>query len=185
MFLVLFISGGTLLCGLLSFAGVTAVIVRIVMGLLPTGFEVVSFWKSVAVMMLVTLITAVMHLIEITLWAVVFMMCGEMATFEMAFYFSAENYTALGYENLLMSGQWRILGPLEAINGLLLIGLSTAGMFAILNRLIENRLRRQGGYWSEGPEKRPSMSDCAGVPAATVNRRGYDFGRESLADVEH
>ena len=89
-----------------------------------------------------------MHLIAIALWAIVYVLCGEMATFETALYFSAENYTALGYGDLVLSERWRILGPLEAINGLLLIGLSTAGMFAVLNRMIANRLRRKSALTS-------------------------------------
>jgi hypothetical protein len=40
-----------------------------------------------------------------------------MATFETAFYFSAQNYTALGYGDVVLSQRWRLLGPLEAING--------------------------------------------------------------------
>jgi len=68
------------------------------------------------------------------------LLVGEMSTFEKAFYYSAENYTALGYGDIILSDQWRLLGPLEAINGLLLFGLSTAVMFAILSRLIASRL---------------------------------------------
>jgi hypothetical protein len=101
-------------------------------------------------MMIVTLITAVAHLIQIALWALVYLLCGEMATFETAFYFSAQNYTALGYGDVALSPRWRLLGPLEAINGLLLFGLSTAVMFAVLSRLITNRLRHQHGHRSEG-----------------------------------
>jgi hypothetical protein len=74
-------------------------------------------------MMIVTLITAVAHLIQIALWALVYLLYGEMATFETAFYFSAQNYTALGYGDVVLSQRWRLLGPLEAINGLLLFGL--------------------------------------------------------------
>jgi hypothetical protein len=103
-------------------------------------------------MMLVTLITAVMHLIETALWAVVFVLCGEMVSFETAFYFSAVNYTALGYGDILLSPRWRLLGPLEAINGLLLFGLSTAVMFAVLSRLVTNRLRHQHGDRSKEAE---------------------------------
>src|SRR5439155_18484061 len=105
------------------------------------------------VMMLVTLITALMHLIEIALWAIVFLLCGEMATFETAFYFSAQNYTALGYGDIALSARWRLLGPLEAINGLLLFGLSTAVMFAVMSHLIANRLRHQLGQ--QGEEELP------------------------------
>jgi hypothetical protein len=73
-------------------------------------------------------------------------MVGESSTFESAFYFSAENYTALGYGDIVLSDRWRLLGPLEAINGLLLFGLSTAVMFAIMSRLITNRLHFHMGH---------------------------------------
>jgi hypothetical protein len=129
-----------------------AIIVGVVQRVLSGGHGDPGFWKSVAVMMIVTLITAVAHLIQIALWALFYLTCGEMATFETAFYFSAQNYTALGYGDVVLSQRWRLLGPLEAINGLLLFGLSTAVMFGVLSRLITNRLRRQHGHRSEGQE---------------------------------
>jgi hypothetical protein len=61
------------------------------------------------------------------------------------FYFSAQNYTALGIGDVVLSERWRLLGPLEAMNGLLLFGLSTAVMFAVLSRLITHRLRHEQG----------------------------------------
>ena len=133
--------------------------VGVVERVLSGGHSVPGFWKSVAVMMIVTLITAVAHLIQIALWALVYLLCGEMATFETAFYFSAQNYTALGYGDVVLSQRWRLLGPLEAINGLLLFGLSTAVMFAVLSRLITNRLRHQHGHWSEGQESLSGNQD--------------------------
>jgi hypothetical protein len=147
MFQPLLISAGVLSCSVLCYAMTVAIIVGLVERVLRAGDP--GFWKNVAVMMIVTLITAVAHLIQIALWALVYLLCGEMATFEMAFYLSAENYTALGYGDILLSEQWRLLGPLEAINGLLLFGLSTAVMFAVLSHLIGNRLRRQIGTMGE------------------------------------
>ena len=114
-------------------------------------------------MMIVTLITAVTHLIEIALWAIVLLLCGEMATFETAFYVSAENYTALGYGDIVLSGRWRLLGPLEAVNGLLLFGLSTAVMFAVLNRLITNRLRHQHDHRHD--HRSDGQESLAGKPS--------------------
>ena len=145
MFLTLLISAGVLSCSLLSYAMTVAIIVGVVEQVLSGGHSVPGFWKSVAVMMIVTLITAVAHLIQIALWALVYLLCGEMATFETAFYFSAQNYTALGYGDVVLSQRWRLLGPLEAINGLLLFGLSTAVMFAVLNRLVTERLGHGAG----------------------------------------
>jgi hypothetical protein len=141
MFLILLISAGTLACSLVCFAAATAAVVGTVVRLLPGAGADVGFWKGVGVMMVVTLITGVMHLVEICLWATVHLVCGETATFETALYLSAQNYTALGYGDLVLAERWRLLGPLEALNGLLLIGLSTAGTFVILNRLIPQCVR--------------------------------------------
>jgi hypothetical protein len=105
-------------------------------------------------MMIVSLVTALVHLIEIALWAVVILACAEVSTFDNAFYCSAENYTALGYGDILFSERWRLLGPLEAINGLLLFGLSTAVMFAVMSRLIATRLHLQPGHLVEATETR-------------------------------
>jgi hypothetical protein len=149
MFLPLLISAGVLTCSVLCYAMAVAIIVGLVERVLRGGRGDPGFWKSVAVMLIVNLITAVAHLIPIALWALVYLLCGEMATFETAFYFSAQNYTALGYGDVVLSQRWRLLGPLEAINGLLLFGLSTAVMFAVLSRLITNRLRHQHGHQSE------------------------------------
>jgi hypothetical protein len=149
MFLSLLVGMGVLLASLLSYGMATNLIVRVVVHLIRRGYTGLGFWKNVAVMIVVTLITAVAHLTQIALWAVALLMSGEMATFEKAFYFSAQNYTALGYGDLGLSEQWRLLGPLEAINGLLLFGLSTAVMFAVMSHLIMNRLRFQFGRLAE------------------------------------
>jgi Ion channel len=151
MFLVFLVGTGVLLGSLLSYGMATAVIVHLLVRLIRAGFTGLGFWKNVAVMMIVALVTAAAHLIQIALWAVVFVMCGEIATFEKALYFSAENYTALGYGDIVLSERWRLLGPLEAINGLLLFGLSTALMFAVMSRLITNRFRFQLGDLGEIP----------------------------------
>ena len=136
----LLIGFGTLLVCLLAYALATAFILHLVVSLIRKGYAGRSLWKNITVMTIVTLLTAAGHLIQIAIWAITLLLVGEMSTFEKAFYYSAENYTALGYGDIILSDQWRLLGPLEAINGLLLFGLSTAVMFAILSRLIASRL---------------------------------------------
>ncbi len=146
MFLALLLGIGMLLASLLFYAMATVSIVHLVARLIRTSYTGLWFWKNVAVMMVVTLVTAAAHLTQIALWALAFLMVGEISTFETAFYFSAQNYTSLGYGDIVLSGRWRLLGPLEAVNGLLLFGVSTALMFAVLSRLIVNRLRSQLGH---------------------------------------
>jgi hypothetical protein len=149
MFPALLVGAGMLLASLLCHGMATTLIVHLVVRLIRAGYTGLGFWKNVAVMMIVSLVAAAAHLLQIALWAVAFLVVGEMSTFETAFYFSAENYTALGYGDIVLSDRWRLLGPLEAINGLLFFGLSTAGMVAVLSRLVTNRLRLQLGHLGE------------------------------------
>src|SRR5262245_31353595 len=99
---------GMLLINLLSYAMGTALIVKLVVRLHRKGYTGLAFWKNVATMMIVSLITALLHLIQMALWALAILLCGETSTFENAFYCSAQNYTALGYGYLIsgIRGGW-------------------------------------------------------------------------------
>jgi hypothetical protein len=98
-----------------------------------------TFWKDMGVVMRTILYAFVAHLIEIALWAVLFVICGEFSDFATAYYHSAVNYTSLGYGDLIMSPTWKLLGPLETADGMLLFGVSTAMIFAVIQRLVETR----------------------------------------------
>jgi hypothetical protein len=147
-----------LFCSLLSYGLAMHLIVRVVVRLIRSGPSSLGFWRSIAAMAIVTLIMTAAHLTQIALWAVAFLLCGLISTFEMAFYFSAQNYTALGYGDIQLSERWRLLGPLESINGLLFFGLSTAVLFAIMSQLIANRLRTETGYPSKVAGNREPLS---------------------------
>ncbi len=136
----LLVGTGVFLVSVVCYAMTTTLVVNLGLHLIRTGL---GFWTSVPIMMIVSLLTAAAHLVQIALWAVVYLMCGEIASFPRAFYCSAQNYTALGYGDVHLSERWQLLGPLEAVNGLLLFGLSTAIMFAVLSRLVSNRLHRE------------------------------------------
>ena len=98
-----------------------------------------NFWIDVAIVALAISFVFVAHLIEIALWAVLFVICGEFPEFGPAYYHSAVNYTTLGYGDVIMTPSWRLLGPLEAANGMLMFGVSTAMIFAVIQRLIQDR----------------------------------------------
>jgi len=89
-----------------------------------------------AIVALVVSFAFAAHLVEIALWAVLLVVCGEFPGFANAFYHSAVNYSTLGYGDLLMTPSWRLLGPLEAANGALMFGFSTAMVFAVIQRLV-------------------------------------------------
>jgi hypothetical protein len=139
MLSALLLGTGLLLVSLMSFAVAIALVVRLMSRVIRTSYSGESFWKNVAIMLVITVVMAAAHLIEIALWAAAFRAISEISTFEKAFYFSAQNYTTLGYGDVVLTDPWRLLGPLEAINGVLLFGLSTAVMFSALSRLVAAR----------------------------------------------
>jgi Ion channel len=98
-----------------------------------------GFWPDVTIVSVAISIALVAHLLEIGVWSALFMLCGEFGAFATAYYHSAVNYTTLGYGDLIMTPRWRLLGPLEAATGMLMFGVSTAIVFAVIQRLIYSR----------------------------------------------
>jgi hypothetical protein len=86
------------------------------------------------------------HLIQAALWALVYMLLPgitEFETFEKSMYFSLVTFTTLGYGEITISSANRMLAGLEAINGITLIGWSTAVMFAIFQQLIKKSVKNK------------------------------------------
>jgi hypothetical protein len=149
MLMLLIVATVLLFSSLLVYGTAMHLIVLVVVVLIRSGSRELGFWKSTAVMAVVTAIMAAAHLTQIAMWAAAFLLCGQVSSFETALYLSAQSYTALGYGDVLLSERWRLLGPLEAVNGLLFFGLSTAVLFAIMSRLIADRLRTETASQTE------------------------------------
>jgi hypothetical protein len=79
-----------------------------------------------------------LHLIQIGLWAVVFWRARELPTLETAVYFSLATYTTIGFGDVVLGPGWRVLSGIEGLTGLLLVGWSTAFVFAVVNRMYEH-----------------------------------------------
>jgi len=94
-----------------------------------------------ATLAVVAIFVSTGHLIQVGIWALVFLALGEFDGFRNAFYHSAVNFTTLGYGDIVMSEQWRLLGALEAGSGILMFGVSTALFFALISRLLERRIK--------------------------------------------
>ena len=99
----------------------------------------VEFWTDVVIVAGVILLALIAHLVDIAIWAVLYDACGEFTGFAPAFYHSAMNYTSLGYGDVVMSVSWKLFGPLEAADGLLMFGVTTAMIFAVIQRLFQTR----------------------------------------------
>ena len=106
---------------------------------LRLGRAGVLFWRDVGIVAGVTLVALAAHLIAVTTWALVFTLCGEFSELSPALYHSGMNYTTLGDSDTVMSPSWRLLASLEAANGMLMFGVSTAMLFAVIQRLFQTR----------------------------------------------
>ncbi len=67
------------------------------------------------------------------------MSLGEFQDFGTAFYHSAVNFTSLGYGDIVMSEEWRLLGALEAANGVLMFGITAGLVIAVLTSNVDRR----------------------------------------------
>ena len=83
----------------------------------------------------VALVFLIGHLLQSASWAALFVWLGEFSAFHTAFYHSMVNFTSLGYGDIVMSEQWRLLGALEAANGLLMFSLTAGGLLALMTKL--------------------------------------------------
>jgi voltage-gated potassium channel Kch len=92
-----------------------------------------------ALLILVFFIVIVLHLLETALWASFYYWQSLFPDFETSLYFSLTSYTTIGFGDVVLPQKWRLLGAMEGISGVLLCGLSTAFIFAVVNLLFRMR----------------------------------------------
>lgn len=82
--------------------------------------------RSLVVLLLVILALTALHGVEIWLYAIVYLLIGAIGDLRDAVYFSTITYGAIGYSDALMADRWRLVSAIEGINGIIMIGWSTA-----------------------------------------------------------
>lgn len=97
-------------------------------------------WPIARLLMSVTWLLILIHVAEITLWALVYLWTGCLPDAESAFYFSGVTYTTIGYGDLVLPKPWRMLGPVEGLTGILMCGLSAGLFFALVSRIYAPQL---------------------------------------------
>ena len=101
-------------------------------------FESPYVVRRVGLLLFLFMFIVLLHLIQIALWAVVFWRAVELPTLEAALYFSITTYTTVGFGDVVLGPGWRLLAGIEGLTGLILVGWSTAFVFAIVNRMYEH-----------------------------------------------
>jgi hypothetical protein len=89
------------------------------------------------IMVVASLAMALLHHLEAAVWAAVHLGLGVLADWDTGIYFSIVTMTTVGYGDVILSGDWRLLAAFQAMTGMLVFGLSAAFLFAILQH-----------YWS-------------------------------------
>ncbi len=125
--------------------GVTVLIHAVCLEGIITAWRAVSIeievrWRAIALSLTIIGIFAA-HVIEIWVWAIFYFFVEEIQTWESALYFSTTSFTTVGYGDLTLSEEWRLLGSIEAINGMILFGWSTAFIFAGVRRIYTHLYR--------------------------------------------
>jgi voltage-gated potassium channel Kch len=86
--------------------------------------------RNIGILSVVMMVMLVANIIQMAIWATLFMIIGEFDEFAKALYFSSVTFATLGYGDVVLSEQWRLLSGVEAANGILMFGVSTAVMTA-------------------------------------------------------
>jgi hypothetical protein len=99
-----------------------------------------TFWPWTWVFIRLAGWMVLLHLSEITVWALFYVGMHAMPELQPALYFSAVTYTTTGYGDLVLPKEWQLVGAVEALTGILMCGWSTGFFFAVVSRLFTARV---------------------------------------------
>ena len=91
----------------------------------------------IAVMIPTVSVLMATHALEVVMWAWIYALVDAAPVDAHLVYFAFVNYTTLGYGDIVPVERWRLLGPMTAMNGVLMFGWSTAVIFEVLRKTME------------------------------------------------
>lgn len=92
-------------------------------------------FKFAVVMAITSLLATVLHGIEGAIWAAAYRLLDALPDSRTAMLYSISAMTSYGHASLFLKDRWQMMGALEALNGMLLFGLTTAFLFAMIQRV--------------------------------------------------
>ncbi len=102
--------------------------------------------RLVAIMIATVLVLMAAHTAEVFVWSAAYAVTDAAPEGSDLFYFAFVNYTTLGYGDVTPVARWRLLGPMTAMNGVLLSGWSTAVIFEVLRRALSQHAPLASSY---------------------------------------
>lgn len=118
------------------------------------------------------LLLLTLHIAEVAPWASAYLLLpniDSLNSFEEATYFATVTFASLGYGDIVISGPWRLLSGIQAMNGLLVFGWSTALLFAVVERI-----------WGREDDSEEEMDAVPGVLALTAMTDDSGMGRAAF-----
>lgn len=130
------VGGAVSVCNIAIYALVMAIIVRVARSMgtkewLHPSLLLIGVMSSTVSVLMIT------HAVEVIVWALAYGMVDIAAPGTNLIYFAFVNYTTLGYGDVTPSARWQLLGPITAMNGVLLFGWSTAVLFDVLRKTMD------------------------------------------------
>src|ERR1700681_3551259 len=105
--------------------------------------------RLIAVMIAAVTVLMIAHLAEVLVWSLTYLIFGVAPDGSDIIYFAFVNYTTLGYGDVTPVVRWHLLGPMTAMNGVLLFGWSTAVLFEVLRMTLLVSGEGEKSGWSK------------------------------------
>jgi hypothetical protein len=126
------IIGGAVSLGNIAIHAATMMVIIRSRGTIHANVPTHPALRLVGIMIATVSMLMVAHLVEVAIWSVAYSLVGATPQGTENLYFAFVNYTTLGYGDIIPVARWRLLGPLTAMNGVLLFGWSTAVIYHVL-----------------------------------------------------
>lgn len=106
----------------------------------PKAYKTFRQLWEIPLMVVTVLGVFLTHIVQISLWGVLFLYLEPdiLPDMESALYFSASSFTTVGFGDVFLDEEWRLLSSFEAANGFILFGWSTAFIFEIISKLYKD-----------------------------------------------
>lgn len=106
----------------------------------PKAFKIFREFWEVPLMVTTVLAVFLTHIVQIWLWAILFLFLvpETLPDLESALYFSTSSFTTVGFGDVYLEKEWRLLSSFEAANGFILFGWSTAFIFEVISKIYKD-----------------------------------------------
>lgn len=104
----------------------------------PAVFKIFKSLWNIPLLTITVLGVFIAHIIQIWLWAAFYLCVDALPNIESALYFSTSTFTTVGFGDIVLNKEWRLISSFQSANGFILFGWSTAFIFEVMSKLYKN-----------------------------------------------